>query len=477
MSSSTHSSRLTLILVVVSGAAFLDFLDVTVVNLAFPDLASDFEGPPVSDLAWVITGYSVIFAALLTPAGRLADVLGRRRVFLAGTALFTLASLGSALAPSLGALVGARLMQGAAAALTLPAGLGIVLAESPPERRAAAVGIWGAATATAAIVGPTVGGVLVDTAGWRAVFLINLPFGLLILFGALRLVRPAPARSDRLPDLLGTLVLTAGVGLVVLGITQGTEWGWSAPATVASLTIGAALLATGLLRSRAHPAPAVETSFWRIPKFAVANGASLLFGASVYAWMLICVLFLVGVWGYSEIQAGLAMSPGALTGAVTAAVVGQRIERRGQRAAIVLGGLLLVADAFWLVLALGTDPSFLTIWLPAGLIVGVAMGAIGVGISTAAVTAVEPASYAAATGLNLTARQFGGALGVAVLAAVLQERLGDGIDPYLVVFAFCGTVALAGALLGLRLPEPDQPAATASRMVRSSRAAARKAAL
>jgi EmrB/QacA subfamily drug resistance transporter len=459
--SSYDPRRLRLVLLIVSGAAFLDFLDVTVVNLAFPDMRADFGGPPVSDLAWVITGYSVLFAALLTPAGRLADVAGRRRVFAFGTALFALASLASALAPSLGVLVAARFVQGAAAALTLPAGLGILLAESPPERRAAAIGVWGAATAMAAVIGPTVGGVLVDTLGWRSVFLINVPIGALILFGTLRVVRPAPASGGRLPDPVGTTLVAVGIGLVVLGVTQGSEWGWSEATTLASLAGGVAAVAAALARSRGQAAPAVETGLWRVRRFAVANAASLLFGSAVYAWMLICVLFLTAIWGYSEIQAGLAMSPGAITAAVAAALVGRRIERHGQRAALVGGGVLLALDALWLVLMLGDEPRFLTVWLPAGLVIGVAMGAAGVAISAAAATAVEPSRYAAATGLNMTARQVGGALGIAVLAAILQAGLRDGIDPYLAIYAFCGAGGLAAAAIGLALTREAPAAAPA----------------
>jgi EmrB/QacA subfamily drug resistance transporter len=470
------SSRLRLILLVVSGAAFLDFLDVTAVNLAFSDMQEDLGQAEVTDLAWVITGYSVLFAALLAPGGRLADVLGRRKVFVFGASLFTIASLASALAPTLAVLVAARVVQGAAAALTLPAGLGIVLAESPPDRRAAAIGVWGASTAVAAIIGPTVGGLLVDVAGWRSIFLINLPIGALIVLGTLRLVSPSPPASGRLPDLAGTLLIGVGVGLVVLGVTQGEEWGWSDPATVGSLVAGVAAFALGLLRSRSHPAPAIETVLWRSRKFATSNASSLLFGAAMYAWMLLCALWLIAVWGYSEIEAGLAMSPGAVTGAIAAGAIGQRIERRGQRASILLGGLLWAAVGIWLVLRLGPEPNFMGIWLPAGLVGGAAMGAIGVGISTAAVTACEPARYAAATGLNLTARQVGGALGVASLAVILRGAAPGDIDPYLAVFLFCSLGAAASGLLGLWARDRGQALATAASSRLSSAEAARNAA-
>jgi hypothetical protein len=367
-------------------------------------------------------------------------------------------------------------VQGAAAALTLPAGLGIVLAESPPDRRAAAIGIWGASTAVAAVIGPTVGGLLVDIAGWRSIFLINVPIGALIVFGTLRLVSPSPPKRGRLPDLLGTLLVGAGVGLVVLGVTQGEEWGWGDSRTIGSLAAGVAALLLGVLRSRGHPAPAVETVLWRSRKFAASNAASVLFGAAMYAWMLVCALWLIGVWRYSEIEAGLAMSPGAVTGAVAAGAIGQRIETRGQRASILLGGLMWAAVGLWLVLRLGTEPSFLSVWLPAGLVGGAAMGAIGVGISTAAVTACPPERYAAATGLNLTARQVGGALGVACLAVILRGAAPGDIDPYLAVFLFCSLGAAAGGLLGLGARDRTQPLATAARSRRSSAEAVRNAA-
>lgn len=440
------------LLLVVSGAAFLDFLDVTVVNLAFPEMRREFGGASVGDVSWVITGYAVAFAALLTPAGRLADVAGRRRLFLAGTVLFGLASLTSALAPSLGVLVGARFVQGAAAAMTLPAGLGIVLAATPVERRTAAIGIWGAAAAVAALVGPTVGGVLVDTVGWRAVFLVNLPVGALILIGTLRLVGATPRQPGRAPDLAGTVSLAAGIGLVVLAVTQVGEWGVTGLGTIPAATGGAALVVAALLRSRRHPSPAVEVSLWRIRQFSVANVASLLMGAAVYAWMLVCVLYLTAVWGYSELEAGLAMSPGAFSAACGAAVLGRRMRPGGQRAAVAGGSALLGGVGLWLVLSLGPEPQFVERWLPAGLLAGVAMAAMGVGISSAAATAVTPDRYAAATGLNLTARQVGGALGVALLAAILEGGLpGRGPQAYLDVFLMCSLAALAAGVAAVRL--------------------------
>lgn len=394
------------ILLLVSGAAFLDFLDVTVVNLAFPALRREFAGAPVSDLAWVITGYAVMFAALLAAAGRLSDAIGRRRVFLVGVALFTLASLASAVAPSLGLLIAARFLQGAGAALSLPSGLGIVLSATPPERRAAAVGVWGAAAGAAAAVGPTVGGLLVDGVGWRAVFLINVPIGAAIVIAGRRSLPrgAADGGTRRVPDLAGTLAIAAGIGLVVLAVTKATDWGWASEATTTSLLGGLALVAIGLARSRRHPAPALEIDLWRSRSFAISNLASLFFGAAVYAWLLVGVLFLTTVWHYSELKAGLAMSPGAVSGAIGAAITGRVVDSRGQRGAVVGGALLLAAVGVWIYQVLGPHPDFLGFWLPAGILCGAGMGIGAVGLSAAAPMAVAQERFAAATGLNMTAR-------------------------------------------------------------------------
>jgi EmrB/QacA subfamily drug resistance transporter len=452
------------VLLIACGATFLAFLDVTVVNLAFPDLARDFPGSSVTELSWVITAYAVLFAALLTPAGRVADRVGRHRVLLGGVAFFTLASLASALAPSVGALVAARAVQGAAAAAMIPAALGVVLAETPPERRSAAIGLWGAAGAMAAAAGPTIGGLLVDGLGWRSVFFVNLPLGLAIVLRGAVLIPRTQGHGGRVPDVVGTLAVVSGIALVVLGVSQAADWGWGSPATVASLAGGALLVAVALGRSSVHPAPAVETSLWNSRVFAAANVVSLLMGAAIYAWMLVGVLFTTAVWHYSELQAGLAMTPGALSAAVAAVAAGRYADIRGQRAAVIGGALLLAFDGLWIVAVLPEQPNFLAFWLPAGLVSGIAMGAAMTGVSSAAAGAIDPVRFAAGAGLNMTARQLGGALGIAVLAAILQAQGGRDLDGYAAVYGMCGLAAAGAALSALRLRAPrirPAPAAVA----------------
>lgn len=435
-------------LVVASGAAFVAFLDATVANLAVADLRGDFAGASVADASWVITLYAVAFAALLAPSGRVADVLGRRRLLVAGVGGFTAFSLACALAPSLGVLLVARGLQGATAAMMLPASLAIVLRDAPPERRAAAIGAWSAAGALAAAAGPALGGVLVEAFGWRSVFFITVPVGLAILAGARRV--PAIAGDGgRLPDALGTVLLGAGVGLAALGISRAAPWGWGDARTLACLGGAVVAVALALWRSAGHPAPAVETALWRSPAFRLANLASLLYGAMLLPWLLLGVLFLVQVWGYSVLEAGLAVTPGAVSAALVAVGVGPVVARHGPRWVVVAGAATIAGVGLWLALALPAEPRFLALWLPAGVLVGMGMGAVTTGLSSAAALSVPPARFAAGTGLNQTARQVGGALGVAALATILEG--GEGVGAYVDVYVLCTIAAAAAGVVGLGL--------------------------
>jgi len=439
------------VLAITSATTFLGFLDVTIVNLAFPDLRADFGDPSVAELSWVITAYAVLFAALLTPSGRLADLVGRRQLFLVGIGVFTAASIMSTLAPSIEVLIGARAIQGLGAALMIPSALGLVLAAAAPEFRTQAVGIWGAAAGMSAAVGPSLGGLLVDIFSWRAVFLINVPIGIVLILAGVRALPVVDGAGRRVPDVAGTGVLTAGLILAVVGLTQANEWGWESVPTIACLVGALVALTIALLRARSHPAPAIETKLWRNSVFASANLSSLLFGGAMYSWMLVCVLFLVSVWDYSVLEAGLATSPGAFTAAVASVITGRRSAAGNQRLPVVAGALLTAAAGIWLVLALDREPAFLSIWLPAGLIAGLGMGACVTGLSSAVATAVAPTHFAAAAGLNLSARQVGGALGIAVLTLILEADVVPGINTYLDVFLFSSLTFIASGLAGLRL--------------------------
>jgi EmrB/QacA subfamily drug resistance transporter len=439
-------SQPTRLLILAAGAAFLALLDVTVVNLAIPALGHAYPRTSVTTLSWVITAYATLFAALLAPAGRLADVLGRRALFRAGVGAFALFSALCAAAPNITVLLIARAFQGASAALMIPASLAIVLSDTPVEKRAASIGLWSAAGAFAAAVGPSVGGVFVHVFGWRSLFLINVPTGLAL--AALAQGVPSGERtSDRLPDPLGTVLLAAGVGLAALGLSQGQRWGWSDARTVAALAAGLLSALAAVQRSRRLPVPAIETTLWKHRTFALANGASLLYGASLYAWMLLGVLVLTGLWRYSELQAGLAMTPGAITASIAAVIAGRRA---GPRTATVMGAALMAAMGLLIAATLPSHANFLGYWLPIGLVLGVGMGLVTTGTSSAAALSVPPTRFAAGTGLNQTARQVGGALGIATLATLLAHT-NTSAATFEHVYVFCSLAVIGAGVVGLGL--------------------------
>ncbi|HEX2130716.1 MAG TPA: DHA2 family efflux MFS transporter permease subunit [Actinophytocola sp.] len=454
------------VLLTASGASFLAMLDSTVTSLALPALLRDFPGASLPGLSWVISAYAVAFAALLAPAGRLADALGRRRVFVAGVVVFTVASLLCAVAPNLELLVACRVLQGIGAGAMMPTSLAILLHDCPPERRMLSIGLWSAAGALAAAVGPGFGGLLVHLLGWPAVFLVNLPFGVLFVVAALRLLEPSERSAARgLPDPLGALLLAVGIGAATLGVTTAETWGWTDPRTLFSLATGVLAVVAALRRSARHPVPAVDTGLFADRTFAAANVVALLYGVAQFAWLLACVLFLTDRWGYTELEAGLAQTPGAVMAAVGAVVMGKVAARfGGPRFAILFGLAANSVSGVWLLVALSDEPAFLTLWLPVSIIGGAGMGAAIMGTSTAAAMSVPPSRFASGSAIVTTARTFGQALGVAALAVILHAGAGpDGVadtPTYVTVFVF-STVLMAVSVVvtvaRIRTGPPRQP--------------------
>jgi EmrB/QacA subfamily drug resistance transporter len=453
----THPNRL---LVLAAGAAFLALLDVTVVNLAIPALGHAYPSTSVTTLSWVITAYATLFAALLAPSGRLADIVGRRTLFRAGVGAFALMSALCAVSTSVPMLLVARGLQGAAAAAMIPASLAIVLHDTPVQRRMASIGIWSAAGAFAAAVGPTVGGIFVHAFGWRSLFVINVPTGL-ALAGMAASIPSSARKHTRMPDAFGTALLAVGVGLAALGLSQGASWGWGDARTIASLTGGAFGIVGVVQRSWRLPVPAIDTSLWKHRTFAFANATSLLYGASLYAWMLLGVLVLTRLWGYSELQAGLAMTPGAIAASISAILGGRARAGTGPRMVTILGAGLMAASGFVLAATLPSHANFIGYWLPLGLVLGTGMGFVTTGTSTAAALSLPPSAFAAGTGLNQTARQIGGALGVATLATLLQSSGHTDVATFEHVYVFCSAVIACAAIvaLGLRIRPLPAPVA------------------
>jgi EmrB/QacA subfamily drug resistance transporter len=403
---------------IVSVGVFVASLDLFIVNIAFPDIERDFHGTSLASLSWILNAYAIVFAALLVPAGRWADRAGRKRAFLLGLALFTVSSAACAAAPSVGVLIGARVTQAMGAALLMPTSLALLLPEFPAERRQVAVGIWAAVGGAAAAAGPLIGGLLTQ-ASWRWVFLVNVPIGIVAIAAGLRTLRETREASTERGDILGAVLLTAGVAALTLAIVKGGDWGWGG-GRVVGLFAAAAVLATLVgRRSTRHPAPVIEPAVVRVRAFSVAALAMLLFNVAFAAMLLSNVLLLTQGWHESILRAGLQRAPGpgmAALSAVPASVLAQRI---GPRWTGFAGTLLFAAGVGLLALSAGETPHYARDFLP-----GMAIGGMGVGfvlpsVQGAAMATLPPALFSTGTAKISMARQIGAALGIAILVAVI----------------------------------------------------------
>jgi len=460
------------VLLITASAVFMSFLDATIVNVAFPSIQHGFPHASFTSLSWILNAYNLVFAALLVPAGRIGDLLGRRRLFNIGLVTFVAASLLCGLAQSVPFLVGARVLQAAGGAALVPSSLALLLPEFPPERRATATALWGATGAVAAACGPTLGALLVQWQSWRWVFYVNVPIGLIALAFSWRVLieHRTPGKAE-LPDPLGVLLLIASVGAISLGIIEGPSenWGWSSTRVIASLVGGVLLLAAFIVRSLRRHDPVFDLSLFRVRSFAAANAGTLLFACAFYALILCNIEFLTSVWHYDILKAGLALTPTPVAAFLVAPLAGRLADRFGQRF-VALPGTLLFALGCGLFAARTTAHAhYVSAWLPAAIPAGFGIGIVFASFGSAAVAELPPAQFATGSAINSANRQVGAVLGVSVLVAVLgTPSPADAIDRFhhawlLMVGAGIGS-ALGAAALGrvvVRDPTPKPDTATA----------------
>jgi len=405
--------------VIVSVAALVASLDLFVVNIAFPSIKHDFSGTSDATLSWVLSAYAIVMAALLVPAGRLADLLGRKRLFMGGLITFVGASALCAAAPGPGWLIGARILQAAGGAILMPTSLALLLAEFLPKQRALAVAVWSATGAVAAAAGPPVGGLLVQ-ASWRWVFLVNLPIGLVTAVLAARVLRESrDPDGKRFPDLAGAALLVLASSALMLAIVQGQSWGWTSVRVLGLLVGSAVLTAAFLYQSLRHGAPVLELGLFRSRAFSAANIASTLFFAAFGAMLLSNVLFLTRVWHEDILTAGLQISPGPIMAAAFAVPGTILSSRYGQRTIASIGALLFASGGVWWLTHVGLEQHYATDVLPGMLLGGAGVGFVIPTLASAVAASLPPARFATGSAIYGMTRQFGAALGVAVLIAVL----------------------------------------------------------
>jgi EmrB/QacA subfamily drug resistance transporter len=409
--------RWKVLLVVVVGV-FMAGLDVFIVNIAFPKIELDFPGTSLGSLSWILNSYTIVFAAFLIAAGRWSDLVGRKRVFLLGVGLFVLASAACAAAPTIPFLVGARAVQGFGAALLLPSSLGLLLPEFPPERRHIAIGVWAAVGGVAAAAGPPLGGLLVQ-AGWRWVFLVNVPVGLAGLIAGWRVLREIRHPDSEPPDVLGAGLLSVGVATLVVAIVQGGEWRWTSARILALFALSLALLGLVARRIVRHPSPIVDPAMLGVRSFSAATLGSLLFFIGFAAMLLASVLFLTGIWHEPILTAGLMISPGPSMAALCA-VPGARLGRRfGPGRIGAIGTVLFALGGAWWISRLGSVPHYAADYLPGMLIGGIGVGLVIPSLTGTVAATLPPSRLATGIGVQTTGRQLGSALGFAILIAVL----------------------------------------------------------
>jgi EmrB/QacA subfamily drug resistance transporter len=465
------------IIAVLAAVAFMAQLDLFIVNVALPVIGRSYAGSSLSGLSWVLNAYAIIFAALLVPAGRLADHFGRRRFLLVGVAVFTLASAACAAAPTLGVLVAARAVQAVGAALIVPTSLGLLYPAFAKRQHAMVVGIWAGVAAVAGTAGPPIGGLLVGVS-WRWIFLINVPIGVVTLLGGLRVLPEVRAvAGSRLPDWQSAVLVLASVTLLVLGTVQGPAWGWGSGKTIALLAVAVVVLCLTVLRTLRHPHALIERDLFTSRPFTGASIALFMFFIGFAIFLLSVVLFLQGEWHYSVVRSGLAIAPGPATAAVFAVSAGPIRARFGRVLPAVTGTLCMAVAAGSWVLFTGAAPGYAATFLPGLFVMGISAGLTQAPLFAAAGTLPPDRATTGSAVLNM-ARQVGSAVGVAVVVVILGTGAAHTVTDFHHVWAaevIAGLVAsLAIAVTAerraaRRLPVTGQPAAGSRGLSRCGR--------
>ncbi len=436
-------------------AVFLVSVDSTVLFAAFSQLRGSFAGATAADVSWVINAYTVVYAALLVPAGRLADTHGRKRVFMLGVSLFLIASMACGLAPNLASLIAARVLQAVGAAMLTPASLAIVLGVFPIEKRAVVVSLWGAVGGLAAAVGPSLGSWIVDAAGWRWAFFINLPPALWSLWRArTRLVEVPPPIARHRPDIIGVLLLALGVGTLTWAVVRTESQTLVSAQVLGGAAAGVALLVAFVFWARHRPEPALDLRLFDNRTYSAVNLATLVFGMAFSMMFFGFFFFMTGIWHYSLPLAGLAITPGPLLVVPVAMISGRFAARAGHRPLLVTGCLLMALGGFWQAIVPGLDPDYLRDWLPGQILTGIGVGMALPSLSGAAVASLGPAQYGVGSAVNQAVRQFGSVLGVALTVVLVgSERLGL-VEFRHLSLTYAGLAVLAAAICGVVQTRP-----------------------
>ena len=451
----------------VSFGLFMIMLDNTVVNVALPSIQRDL-GVGLSELQWIVTGYALTFAAFMLTGGKLADLLGRRRIFVVGLAVFTGASFLCGFAESGDVLIGARVVQGIGAALMNPATLSIISATFPPHQRGLAIGIWAGVSALALAIGPLVGGLLTDHLDWSWIFYINVPVGLVAIVASFLLIEESRDTSEvqRL-DLPG--LTSSGIGLFALtyALIEANTYGWTSGRILASFAVAVAGLALFVVFELRGRVPMLDLSLFKSGTFAGANAVVLLVALAMFGVFFFVSLYMQNILGYSPVEAGAAFLPMTILIILLAPIAGRTSDRVGSRW-LMTAGMMLVGVQLLYFSRLGVDATFWNL-LPGMLVGGVGMSLTMTPGAAAAIRAVPVDKSGVGSAVLNAFRQVGGSLGIAVMGAIVAHEVAgrrtpeafvDGFSTALVVaaaVAFAGAVIAAGLVRAHRVEPAGEP--------------------
>jgi EmrB/QacA subfamily drug resistance transporter len=453
----TEENRKWWTLAAVAFGLFMIMLDNTVVNVALPAIQSEL-GVGLSELEWVVSGYALTFAALMLIGGKLADAYGRRLVFVIGIAVFTLASLACGLATTGDTLIAARIAQGVGAALMNPATLSIIAATFPPRQRGTAIGIWVGVSALALAIGPLVGGLLTDHAGWSWIFFVNVPVGVLGIVASFLLIDESRDPTHERLDIPGLVTSSVGLFAVTYGLIEANTYGWGSARIVGSFAVAVAALVSFVLLERHQRAPMLDLTLFRNRTYVGANVVVLLVALAMFGVFFFVSLYLQNVLGYSAVETGATFLPMTILIILVAPIAGKTSDRFGSRG-LITTGMLLVAAQLLIFSRLDVDATFWTL-LPALVLGGIGMS-LTMTPSAAAATRAVPVEKAGVGSAVLNAfRQVGGSIGIALLGAIMAAQLADpptvdsfmrGFERALLVAA---GIAIAGAIVAAVLIRP-----------------------
>ncbi len=429
-------------------------LDNTVVNVALPSIAADLQ-VDLSELEWIVTGYALTFASLMLTGGKLADMFGRRLIFVAGLVIFTLSSLACGFAASGELLIAARVVQGAGAALMNPATLSIIAATFPPRQRGMAIGIWAGVSALALAIGPLIGGLLTDHISWEWIFFVNVPIGVIGIAASLLLIPESRDEShEQRLDLPG--LVTSGIGLFALtyGFIEANTYGWTSGRILGAFALAGVMLVSFVLLELHQRIPMLDLSLFRNGTFAGANLAVLLVALAMFGVFFFVSLYMQGVLGYSAVKAGAAFLPMTILIMLVAPIAGKSSDRFGSRW-LMTSGMILIAVQLLLFSRLGVDATYLQI-LPAMVLGGFGMSLVMTPSAAAAMRALPVDKTGVGSAVLNAFRQVGGSMGIAVIGAIMAHEIGTARGPqifqqkelFVDAFSTALTVSAAIALVG-----------------------------